>query len=392
MISGAKSDWASDAQSRPHVLLWGPFPHEGGVFGGGIGGYARCNSQMLESILAEGARLDPLPMSVPRYGRPALAWMHLGPRMLDDANRVFRALSARRPDVLHITALYWRSIYREAYAVWMARRFGVPVLYDIRAGTFEQFTREARGSARQALDYVMRDASQITVEGERYRELVQCEFGRESAWVPNFIRDGVLGDHARASLSRPRDGEPFRLAFVGFLIPDKGVDVLLEAGLAMSATTPVEITLIGAESDRIRPYLAHYRSLQSDRFRIVLTGRLDMHALLARLREQHLFVFLSRFFGEGHSNAVTEAMAMGLPVLTARHGFLAEVVTDACGVIVEDSTDVGEVVRALEALHADWDGLVRRGRAARARVEASFSERPVLGTTLSLYRALAERR
>lgn len=373
--------------TKPKVLLWGPLPGSGQVFGGGIGGYARCNGQLLRSSLREQFALQGLAMTVPRFANRLAATLDLPFRLLRDLARLSWALWRQRPQVLHITALYWRSIYREAWAVFIAKRLKVAVLYDIRAGTFSAFCQRARWFERPLLHYIMRRADAIAAEGERDIPLIQARFGRQARWVPNFF----LFDrpYPTAPLRQPAADAPLKLAFVGYLLPEKGVDVLLEVGWRLSQRRPIELTLIGAPAPAIAPILQRYLARQSERFRLILTGRLELAPLLAQLTEQHLFVFLSRFFGEGHANAVTEALACGLPVIASRHGFLAEVVTPDAGLILDDPQDVAAATEVIWALSQDWPRLQALGAGARARVEAAFSDQVVLPKLAALYGELA---
>ena len=175
--------------------------------------------------------------------------------------------------------------------------------------------------------------------------------------------------------------------FLGYLIPEKGVDVLLESALRLSADIPVRVTLIGQVAPGFRATLERYRDLQSERFTVVATGRLEFEDLLAELRRQHAFVFLSRFEGEGHPNAVNEAMAVGLPVIASRQGFLADVVDETCGVLIDDPQDVTAVSAVLAGLYRDWDRLRTLASGARKRLTDHFSEGVVLERTAGVYDA-----
>jgi glycosyltransferase involved in cell wall biosynthesis len=205
--------------------------------------------------------------------------------------------------------------------------------------------------------------------------------------VPNFFLAEDLARFEPAPLTEPAQGEPFRLGFVGYLIPEKGIDVLLEAGWRLSRETAVEITLVGEASVRSAELLERFRALQDATFTLLTPGRLDLDGLLTEMRTQHAFVFLSRFHGEGHSNAVTEAMALALPIVCSSNGFLADVVTPECGVVVGDATDVEEVVDVLRGLRRDWPSLRAMGRAARRRIETAFTDGVALAPTAEVYRA-----
>lgn len=385
MNQGRRVSPAAD-EHRTKVLLWGPLPHSNGVFGGGIGGYARCNSQMLKSFLARRFEMLAVPMTVPRFmGREAQS-LDLAPRFARDIVGIASALLRERPDVLHITALYYRSIYREAFAVWLARRLGVAVYYDIRAGKFEHFYQTASRVEKALTRGIMRRVDDVGVEGRRYLDFVRTSFGREAAWVPNFFLEDDLLRFDPAAIAEPAQGEPLRIGFVGYLIPEKGVDVLLDAAYRLSRERPVEVTLIGVRSTRIEPALSKAEKAQDRAFKVRVLGRLELDAVLAELRNQHVFAFLSRFHGEGHSNAVTEAMAVGLPVLSSDNGFLADVVTPECGVVLSKDATAAEVCSALRTMQADWPALQTMGKEARRRVQMAFDESTALAETAAVYR------
>lgn len=378
------------SRRRTKVMLWGPFPTLRGVLGGGIGGYARCNAQILRSFLGREFDLIPHAVTVPRFRNPLLASLHMIPRLSLDVVSTAVALVRHRPDVLHVSSQYFRSIYREAFAVAFARALGIATLFDVRAGTFDAFATKCGRLERRLLDWIMKHAGAITVEGKRYEAFIEREWGRSSSWVPNFFLDEDLARYSAAPLVQPDPSEPFRLCFVGALALDKGVDVLLEAGWLASAQRPIRITLIGHPTPEIADVLATWRARQGPAFEVLVTGRLEMDAVLATLRDQHAFVFLSRHVGEGHSNAVNEAMAMGLPIIASKAGFLADIVTPECGVTLEDARSASIAADALLALASDWPALKAKGAASRRRVEKEFDSRSALGATARAYEELAE--
>lgn len=375
--------------ARSVILRWGPYPHEAGVFGGGMGGYARYNSQALRSGLASEFDLRPVPMSVPRFHRVALALLHLPLRMVVDVVTISMALFRWRPDVLHITALYWRSIYREAYAVWLARRLGISSLYDIRAGTFTTFIERGTWLERRLGRYVLRRATMVSAEGRPMLRAIREAADVDATFLPSCFLDQDLVAYEPAELHNPPASEPFRLAYMGYVMSAKGVDVLLEAGRRLSEKTPVHVTLLGAVAPAFRGTLDAYMEQQTDRFQVTAVGRLGFDEVLQHLQQQHVFVFLSRFFGEGQPNAVTEAMALGLPIVASRNGFLEDLVSSDSGVLVDDPEDPDRIVEVLEDLRSDWDRLRSLGDGARARIEQRFVASVVLETTAQLYRSCA---
>lgn len=98
-------------------------------------------------------------------------------------------------------------------------------------------------------------------------------------------------------------------------------------------------------------------------------------------------IFLLPSMSEGISIAVAEAMAMGLPVVTARAGALPEQLTDEngstmAGVLVDhtldDKVDAGLYADELVQLMADRKLRVKLGEQARRIVEKGFEWRKTL--------------
>jgi glycosyltransferase involved in cell wall biosynthesis len=80
-----------------------------------------------------------------------------------------------------------------------------------------------------------------------------------------------------------------------------------------------------------------------------------------------LFVFPSRY--EACTLVLLEAMASGLPVITAVTTGGAEIVTDDCGIVLSDSEDVSALADAMTKLANDGSLRKKMGQAARAIAE-----------------------
>jgi glycosyltransferase involved in cell wall biosynthesis len=171
--------------------------------------------------------------------------------------------------------------------------------------------------------------------------------------------------------------DPFRVAFVGNLVPRKGVLTLLDALARLDAggSDPSwRATFVGAHADEA--YLRRVR----DRIRrhglgdaVRLPGSLPTDATAAVLRESHVYAMPS--VHEGFGIAYLEAMGFGLPVVASASGGASDLVDDETGVLV-DPGDATAVADALAAFAADRDRLAAAGRAAldRYRAHPSWTE------------------
>jgi glycosyltransferase involved in cell wall biosynthesis len=110
---------------------------------------------------------------------------------------------------------------------------------------------------------------------------------------------------------------------------------------------------------------------------------LPVEAVLERAAMAHFFIFASRHDGEGHSNALNEAMSVGLVPVCSDQGFTRSVVGDA-GVVLPVAAQASDYAAAIEdiLLSDRWGDLSKR---ARERVRSRYSEEATLPALIDIY-------
>lgn len=121
---------------------------------------------------------------------------------------------------------------------------------------------------------------------------------------------------------------------------------------------------------------------------VTLAGPLPRAAVRSALADADVFLLPS--ISEGLSNAVLEAMATRLPVVTTDAGGMAEAVRDGVDGFVVRRRDVDGMVHCLERLAGDVDLRRRMGHSARERVREHFGIQRQICTFAEVYRSLAE--
>jgi glycosyltransferase involved in cell wall biosynthesis len=164
----------------------------------------------------------------------------------------------------------------------------------------------------------------------------------------------AAGTADRAALGLP-DCSPLGL-FVGDIrTPRKGLDTILAA---LRAVPKMHLAVAGATEGSTFPALAHQYGL-TDRVHF-LGFRKDIPALMA---SADIFVFPSRY--EACSLVLLEAMAAGLPIITAQTAGGAELVDQTAGIVLEDPDDTSALSDALFQLAEDSPHRQEMSRAAR---------------------------
>ena len=200
----------------------------------------------------------------------------------------------------------------------------------------------------------------------------------------HVLRNGVdtecfrpaAGPEAREA----RAGMPPTILFVGNVVPHKGAHNLIAAAQVLSRRTrDFRVRIVGSSglrpSEGLSDYEVGLRRAAAPLGELVeFTPFVDRRALPAVYAQADLFC-MPVDWQEPAGQVVTEAMAAGLPVVSARSGGIPEYLGPD-GVYV-DPRDADGLADALHALVADPAERARRGQALRRRAESMTWERNV---------------
>lgn len=234
---------------------------------------------------------------------------------------------------------------------------GVPIVLANRA---------SGGAARAAADLFL-PVSRAVADGNglpRHRVPFRV--------VPNFVPDDVAaprGDTSPYIAQLPGEGY---LLFVGDLVRDKGIAVLLDAYARLAAAPP--LVLIG----RVRPETP--AALPPH---VVVRQNWPHDAVMAAWRRS-LLGLVPSLCPDSCPTVAMEAMATGRPVVASRIGGLPDLVDDGETGFLIPPGDPEALRRALARLLADPDLRARMGEAARRKVR-EFQASTVVARIEGLY-------
>jgi glycosyltransferase involved in cell wall biosynthesis len=172
------------------------------------------------------------------------------------------------------------------------------------------------------------------------------------------------------------------LLFVGDLrTPRKNLQTVLQALVSL----PADVQLVVAGALPGSPYPDQARALGiADRVHFLGLVK-EMPTLMHSV---DVFVFPSRY--EAMSLALLEALAAGLPVITASTAGGAEIIGEECGIVLDDPDDVSALTHAIGELAASPERRHRMGEAAR-ELASGFNWARMARRYLDLYRSFAQR-
>lgn len=356
---------------RPRIALCGPIAAQGRP---ARGGYESANLRTLLRMQADGWAMESLPYPEVSGGKAALAIGYT----IGFLGLVWRIITARpRFDLVHFTPHFRPFIYVETLIAAAVRLRGGALGLDVRAGSVPYFYNRGFPLYKALFKLLLRSSQMVTCEGARDRAWLEG-LGARAPWrLPNWI-------DAPPPLPAPdpRDALPLTLAYCGRLVPEKGLETFIEVVRLLQAEgLSVRAVVIGGGAE---DYVGGLKSA-AESLPIQWTGPLPPIEVSAHLALAHVFLFATTFYGEGQSNALTEAMAAGLAPCVSDHGFSADVV-GPCGPVLPPTSPPEHYAAAIAALWRDgqWPEL---SRAAHARIVEEFSGDAVAARLTAAYRA-----
>jgi glycosyltransferase involved in cell wall biosynthesis len=288
-------------------------------------------------------------------------------RMTIDCYRIIKALYFHHVDCVHMLGTTGSAMPRAAFLALISKLKRVPFIYDIKAGTFI-INYETRGRLYKTLvRFIVGNSAVVLVEGEIYEHFILREFGAKAHFFPNFVDDAVIPESTPERLA----GDELRVLFVGYCYEGKGVVDLVKGCIRVARSgLDVMLTLIGEEELNFRDYLDNLEWPEG--FHVNRLGRRDYEDVRSAMLRHDIFCFPSRHIGEGHSNAINEAMMSGMVIACTRHGFLESVVGEDIGYFMNTGS-ADEVERVLVDISSDRPTARARAKRAKLRLEQEYT-------------------
>ena len=345
---------------------------------------------------------------------PNLAWLHapawngsLAKRLLRLANMTGRVLARAPQDIRWVFSCVsgtdsLREQGKAGYRLlpFAGRRWDIVYFpWNTAAITYLPLVRLARGgvlSCRGSQVHVgahdprraaLREGMRLTFEQAAAVHCVSEAVKKEAVALgldpskAHVIRPAVdPGFFCPGAFPRP-DRVTFQVVTTGTLNWKKGYEYALSAlRRLLDRGIPAHLNIIGEGGERPRIlYTMHDLELETH---VRLLGHLPPEKVRDHLQRADVFVLSS--LSEGISNAVLEAMACGLPVVTTDCGGMREAVTDGVEGFVVPMRDPDAMADALACLAAAPEQRRAMGTAGRQRIVEEFTLDRQIGQFVAL--------
>jgi glycosyltransferase involved in cell wall biosynthesis len=298
------------------------------------------------------------------------------PQLAEFRRRYRRSAAIAPPDVVHVHGFRLDTIPAAA----MVARDGCPVLYTEHATLTEHDGRFA--AIRDWSWTLLGSVDAVTCVSSRTGEVVAAVAPAGMPVGP--AHHAVPAPPAGAGHPRRRSpGSALHVVCLARLMPEKGVDVLVDAlGLVAERGVSVRATLAG-HGDQHRELVDRVRRLGLAG-KVQLLGGYEPGELAAILGAADVVVSTSHT--EGLPLSLVEAFAHGVPVIATSVGGVPELVMHEDNGLLVPPADAAATADAVVRLSGDEDLRMLLARGARATFDAGgYSPAAVAAVTLDAY-------
>ena len=292
--------------------------------------------------------------------------------MMSLARRIEQVVKIEKPDVLHAHS----PVLNVLPALWVGRKYGIPVVYEIRA-FWEDAAVDHRTYSEDSWKYKMVRASETWACGKVRQVIVICnglKADLASRGIPeskiNAVFNGIDPDDFHSSSADLETAKSLRLAgkkvlgFVGSFYRYEGLDLLIEAMAEVArARNDVSLLLVGGGE------MEHELRSQVERCqlqdRVIFSGRVP-HDEITKMYSL-IDVLVYPRYSMRLTELVTplkplESMAMRKPLIASDIGGHRELIQNGQTGLLFKPSDVSALARAIEQLLDDTELRERLGQ------------------------------
>ena len=261
--------------------------------------------------------------------------------------------SKKEIKIVHIHTASYKSFWRKAIFVYLARLINKKVILHIHGAEFKKFAAIHHKLIRK----VLLKCDKIVVLSKSWKEWFEKEFDINDVVIVNNIIETP-----KTSLGSKRANEKLIVLFLGAIGKRKGIYDLLEA-------------------------LFKYKELFGNNIQLIIGGNGEAEKVISYIRDKHLEdiveyrgwvsgddkvrllnsadIFILPSYNEGLPISILEAMGYGIPVITTPVGGIPEVITDGENGLMVSPGDVDGLFNAVSKFAMDMSLRKKMGENSR---------------------------
>ncbi len=331
---------------KNEILFYGPI---GGKIGSVIGGGESGNRKTI-------ALLEKLGFSIEVIEKPYPVKTKIIRALLYPFQLIFTYLKVTKTFIaretvssFHLSGFYDHLIYIECLYIITAKILKINSVYELRAGGAVQSYNSGSKLYQWFFKKTIHSASKVLCQGEDYLALVEKMSTTPCYYYPNFIQDSVFRDIQVLLFEKNRE---LSIIYFGRIAPSKNIEFIIDVCSKISIKN-FSCQIVGGGDISYILYLEKLIKKYCLQGKVSILGPHSSDKLFSLLSKAHFFIFPSNEPREGHSNALTEAMAHGVVPIASQAGFNRSVVKND-RYIVDELVSVDYAGRIEEFWYNDW--------------------------------------
>ncbi|HUG14855.1 MAG TPA: glycosyltransferase [Thermomicrobiales bacterium] len=287
---------------------------------------------------------------------------------------------AFRPDLMHIDEEPYNLV--TAHATRLARQIGARTIFF----TWQNLDRRYPPPFSLFERYCYRHAAAALAGNEDARSVLRRKgFRGPVEVIPQFGVDPEIFQPPATGRDVTRE---FTIGYYGRLVPEKGIDTLIDA-VALLDPRP-RVIIVG--SGERRPQLEARAAQRGLSGRVEFREAIPSDAIPALLAELDVVVVPSRTrpnWKEQFGRVIVESMACEVPVIGSDSGEIPSVIGDA-GLVFPEG-DASALAACVKSLSLDREQARLLGQAGRERVMRCYTQREIARATREVYLRVMDR-
>lgn len=296
-----------------------------------------------------------------------------------------------KPDLIVSEA----AIIRTFMAAEVAKRLKIPMVFDTYAEVHDESVLKLRGGAKHRRQYWTRflaiperiiAPSHYCAKGPLlFAPPEKVEVIYAGIEVDTYSSVALTKQEARSRLGLPQEG--FHIVAVGSLAPRKGHDHTIKAIAKLSSSVDAHAIICGPGDNTWLRDLAHAEGVGG---RVHFFTELSESDLIALYRASDVYSDASNTPRACLGMSVTEAMAVGMPIVSYKVGGLSEIVREGVNGFLVPLDDIDALAQALERVSLLEESEYRRfsqegQRLAKELVDLEVCTKQMIDTLEGVY-------
>lgn len=298
---------------------WNKVPYGGGEVG---------NRRTLKLLQQAGFKVITIPKYLRVPNHSILNLIKLSWRIVYNIILYFIILlfGSRKQAFVHIVGFYGPMIYFEYTLIHIAKLLGYNVVYEMRGGGADLYIKNGSKLYISFFKKAIIKSDVIFSQGMENKPLIESIKPNPSFfYYPNYVMREFW-----PSTYPIKAYNTINLVYFGRISPTKNIDIVISAFVLLRKKYGnIQLDIIGNCSDE--QYLNTIKTTINEsgyEKSVHIYPACNHDQLKKYLSDKHFYIFPSTEPHEGHSNALTEAMAWGVIPIATPQGFNRSVIND----------------------------------------------------------------